>query len=1404
MVEANKYIIINHFMYLMKLIYAFFILLLALMTSAQCQQTADDWFNKGAALNNQGKNDETIRLPGPDPTIQQAIEQSLRGLAQTTCDQEQGRLKDLYQTEVPQSIPIADEIQYLFERTMDKFLDISSHSLTYLLFQSGEPSETGIGNPFVEHTMGSHGSLEDGQSSLPSSRELDLAIKVMRSNGEITPSQLFDMSLEVTNGDVPSALLTCHNFLKEVTWAQRKGTIQTFLTFTPPASPSSYTDTISDSTEDITQRKEDKKDQLSRTEALKTKYVDSLKKIDKYFTVSTTSSGELQIGIPPSDTAISDKLKNLRPLDDKSVDKMGPWYHMFGVMFLGSTAVGGENTAELWAEGESLMRHYLPGFSSNPDPFKEGLTSAAAKETSKIINCMNEKHLTQGLARVFATSGGNLFINRGNLSGRDPLGFLNCLCDKYSFMGVHSSYEPNPAGDCVWGNWGVNRGPLPTVSDCKNDPCAISYGVTEMRTNKTPIEPIASGAVLKEGEQIQTTSETILAMPDGSRLLVNPYSALNFTHSSSGKVLVNVQQGGARIISPAGGSSGVEVQLGDRKIRPKGTEYTVQWDGKAGSIAVFEGSVTVTNETNANETWPEVSLDAGQKLETSTGMISSYNLSTDDGGLFAGIPLHDLILDDSDPEPYGEYKAAFSNGKSPEGWIWQDPGNDAKIETPENGTLRVIVPDGNEFWDARTQAPRMLHKVTGDFDLVGELLLKSNGTDQAVSEFLMYSPGTYLGYLAKQMNPDGLGAHYRVIGGGWLHLQGMNKLVLLNEKLAYSPNAPDLPVRFRLTRHGDIWKSYWSPDGVNWNISTRQKIVAPETVWVGWLFKRNAYDGLRSEPSITTLRDVRLETAPNGSMKDSDWDLVQSVGKVQADNATVHMELDGSSLGTLYAFNGEILEGDFDAVVRFQAENWTRQPGESRQIGLSADSLDIKTLAFIGIQEKDNVPERYMTDLGINERFERYQWKDTSDFGGYLRILRQKGNLSTYYWNECQWIRLDKFGTGFSDPVYIRMWISNRDEGKVNARLSVDFAVEQILTGEAVGKNWTPAYCSLIQPVPLPAGITLPQNVEAKMFKPAFALGTVFFGPDGTSYAFSSERGKQKLIAIDSTGTAYTYAESEILAGINRKTGVVFGSSILMTVDGWMEGGNRYSGIYELNPNGTFSQWSLKSSYGGLGDIISAPDGGWYFSDFEKDNMWHLPAKGIAEETLIAKGDYTSRIGLIQLAYDDVDGTLYALDNYLDFRNAGTFGVYKITPDGEVVEVAKINETSKMNGGMALSSSGSFGHALFVSDAAAGKILKVNMDGTIEPFITGLIKPGEMQFNPVNGDLLVACDDGKSLMWVGSDLSRVGTGSPAGAESPKSSTAKTAASQQTTGQKDDLPVVADDVDKYLQDLEDPY
>jgi tetratricopeptide (TPR) repeat protein len=50
MVEANKHIFVKHFLGLMRS-----------MTSVQCQQTAEDWFNKSVALHDQGNYADAIQ-----------------------------------------------------------------------------------------------------------------------------------------------------------------------------------------------------------------------------------------------------------------------------------------------------------------------------------------------------------------------------------------------------------------------------------------------------------------------------------------------------------------------------------------------------------------------------------------------------------------------------------------------------------------------------------------------------------------------------------------------------------------------------------------------------------------------------------------------------------------------------------------------------------------------------------------------------------------------------------------------------------------------------------------------------------------------------------------------------------------------------------------------------------------------------------------------------------------------------------------------------------------------------------------------------------------------------------------------------------------------------------------------
>ena len=58
--KSDKHIFRTYFLEFMRLVYAVFILLLILIPSIQCQQTAEDWLNRGTALDNQGRNNESI------------------------------------------------------------------------------------------------------------------------------------------------------------------------------------------------------------------------------------------------------------------------------------------------------------------------------------------------------------------------------------------------------------------------------------------------------------------------------------------------------------------------------------------------------------------------------------------------------------------------------------------------------------------------------------------------------------------------------------------------------------------------------------------------------------------------------------------------------------------------------------------------------------------------------------------------------------------------------------------------------------------------------------------------------------------------------------------------------------------------------------------------------------------------------------------------------------------------------------------------------------------------------------------------------------------------------------------------------------------------------------------------
>lgn len=730
----------------------------------------------------------------------------------------------------------------------------------------------------------------------------------------------------------------------------------------------------------------------------------------------------------------------------------------------GYSRFGGENDVPDWFD-EGTTGQYWNTIREVPEIdafYRTTKTQIKGSTTDK-------KNFFSGSAgKILSTKGA--FISPGNIiGGTDHLGFANCLCkcgcsqDGWACgSGAGCGYIGSPLGDCICAGYGEGHASIPSSGECY-DGCLSEFKIKGMKGNITPllsVNPFGDNSLAFD-HLIQTTCETVILLDCGSKILAKPGSTFNFTSPEPGKTRANLLLGSLWVEHASGGSAAsgsLEVQMAGKTIQPKGTEFVCQWDGASGKVSVVEGSVGITDGAS------EETLQAGKEISLPQGTINDFDLSLDEGGLVAGLPLRDLPLDEGEPVAFGEYDPSFTAGQIPEDWLWQDPGSDAELESSSSGGLMVIVPDGNEFWGypgvtagQRSDAPRLLHKVTGDFDLQGRVYLETVATDLAAVEFLYYSPGSFIGLKSGLMKQDLLGEHYNLPGGGWLRAAGLNKLPVLSRpsqvtysgnsaELKSAPDAPDGPVYLKFTRRGNILKTYHSRDGESWILSSREEVNLSQTIWIGWVFKRMAYDGLRDEPAVVTLEDVRLKTAEPGSLPVLEWDQILQAGSARIEESGIHLSLEGSARGLTAVQKGLALLGDFQATVSFQAENVAAQSGESRYLALTASNCNCQNITRIGwISDSGHVSPLYLTEF-LSLGYARDGAHDyTDDWGGKLRIVRQEGNISTYFWKNGDWAMLGNFQKGYPDPVYIGLEVCNEREATANASMTVDFTIDEIV-----------------------------------------------------------------------------------------------------------------------------------------------------------------------------------------------------------------------------------------------------------------------------------------------------------------------------------------------------------------------
>lgn len=290
---------------------------------------------------------------------------------------------------------------------------------------------------------------------------------------------------------------------------------------------------------------------------------------------------------------------------------------------------------------------------------------------------------------------------------------------------------------------------------------------------------------------------------------------------------------------------------------------------------------------------------------------------------------------------------------------------------------------------------------------------------------------------------------------------------------------------------------------------------------------------------------------------------------------------------------------------------------------------------------------------------------------------------------------------------------------------------------------------NLFLPASLPAGISMQEGITAKVLKSNYTfgpIGNLFFGQDGSLYAFTSSVNRKMLAKIASSGSSSAVTESDVLVGPNFRAGALYDNGYVLAVDYAPAVGNQLTGIYIMNSDGTYSTWNLTQGHSGISDLIPDTKGGYYFTDFENDNIWHITTPGQAETPVLKE----SPVAPMSVAISDA-GEICAV-NWIPgewWSNGGVNGIYRISGDSAVLAV-QAPEGSRLFS-IAAAKGGVFGNSFYVTDSVGGKVFRLEADNTLTPVITGLTNPGRIKFDPVTGNMAVVCN-GLYIIWFGSNL----------------------------------------------------
>ncbi len=855
--------------------------------------------------------------------------------------------------------------------------------------------------------------------------------------------------------------------------------------------------------------------------------------------------------------------------------------------------------------------------------------------------------------------------------------------------------------------------------------------------------PARSGSLLEDGDVIETDqAQVLLTLPDGSKVLVKPNSVVRLSGNKNEEVEIHIEKGDVRIADDAGG---VVVMAGDKSVRPVGTDFSVSVnaEGKLISVSVSEGRVM----TKTGEDW--LAVDAGNSLNLETLEIVPYSAPQDG---FRGQDFRNVVADD-EPISNASGCVKFEEGVIPSDWLFENPTGRVTYTSPDPDTLQITVPDGHDFWGRSETAPRLIRKFSGDFDLMADVKLDCKSNQLATLEFVMLAPGSYLGTLARQFEPGGVGEHYRILGG-WLRYEGLSKLSTFNRPHRETQDAPDRMVRFKLTRRGTLWRFYHSVDeGKTWLLGGREFLPTAETVYAGFMIKRVAADGSRDEPAVATLHNVEYCNESGDQLKKVQWDVISASGNVLTNSEKeVSLQLVDEKPGNMTVQSQLCLQpdSDFACVVSFEPESTAVCDGKTQLLHFAVTDNNGQNYGFFSPRMIGGSAWRYAFNYRTDNRWASHQEHLNRTFDkAWLCVTRRSGIMQGSYWEHGAWVPLKQWSPVISKPLFLELHMNNLEGAQTHLGAVATFTLVQMLTGAAAATAgvYLPDDGRVFTTADLPASFTVPVDMQARALRSPFDLARIFFDNDGNSYVLSCQIGAQRLVKIDKKLNSSVVSTADILHGINCRSGAVMADGkIVIGLDYWPsnESGNQHRGLFIISPDGSYSPREVSTSLPGLADVCVVDDG-LVLSDFEARNLFYLKHNASEATPLVTSGE--TLLSPMSITVDKERKVVYCVQYHDGGFFRGKPAVYEVSlAGGAIRELVAAPEGGNFHG-ITTGQSNSVAEGLLVGCGWDDSICRID-GGKLEKLFTGITKVGSIGVNPVTGELFVLSGS-RDLLVIG-------------------------------------------------------